>query len=160
MIPTVTAMDFEEVRRLLPQKYPFIFIDRVQEIEPGRRIICLKNVTGNEPYFKGHFPDFAVMPGALILEALGQAAILLFQKSSVEQTGRVRRFVFTTVKGRMLKPVLPGDQMRLEVTMEKMISTGGIVKGEATVEGQVCVRSELTFAAVDEGTTFPESPAS
>lgn len=155
MTPAVAAMDFEEVRRLLPHKYPFIFIDRVLEIEPGRRIVCLKNVTGNEPYFEGHFPDFAVMPGALILEALAQAAIILFKKSATEQIDEAKRFLFGAVKGRMLKPVFPGDQMRLEVTMEKMISTGGIVKGEVTVEGHVCVKGGLTLAAVDKRGSIP-----
>ena len=74
-------MNFEEVRATLPQKYPFIFIDRVLELEAGKRIVCLKNVTGNESFFAGHFPDFAVMPGALILEALAQATIILFKRS-------------------------------------------------------------------------------
>lgn len=149
MTDATAAMGFEEVRRLLPQKYPFLLIDRVMEIERGRRILCLKNVTGNEPYFRGHFPEFAVMPGALILESIAQAAIILFKESAGETAGR---FSFEAIKGRILKPIFPGDQMRIEVRLEneKMIGRGGIAKGEVTVEGEVCVRGELSFTAASQ----------
>ena len=72
---------FEEIRSLLPQKYPFLFIDRVVEFDEGKKIVCVKNVSGNEPVFVGHFPDFAIMPGVLIIEAMAQASIILFRKS-------------------------------------------------------------------------------
>ncbi|HZS47081.1 MAG TPA: 3-hydroxyacyl-ACP dehydratase FabZ [Blastocatellia bacterium] len=139
------AMSFEEVRATLPQKYPFIFIDRVLELEAGKRILCLKNVTGNEAFFSGHFPDFAVMPGALILEALAQATILLFKRSSVAPADPDTLFLFGGVKGRMLKPVFPGDQLRLEVTVNKLISTGALTTGVVTVDGEAVVKAELSF---------------
>ncbi|MBT6048598.1 MAG: 3-hydroxyacyl-[acyl-carrier-protein] dehydratase FabZ, partial [Candidatus Scalindua sp.] len=74
-------LNFEEVRELVPQKYPFLFIDKVIELQKESRIVCLKNISGNEPFFAGHFPDFAIMPGVLIVEALAQASIILFKKS-------------------------------------------------------------------------------
>ena len=76
---------FEEIRTLLPQKYPFLFIDKVIEFEERKRILCVKNVSGNEPVFVGHFPDFAIMPGVLIIEAMAQASIILFRKSLATQ---------------------------------------------------------------------------
>lgn len=138
-------MTFEEVRATLPQKYPFLFIDRVLELEPGQRIVCLKNVSGNEPYFAGHFPEFAIMPGALVLEALAQATIILFKRSATTPPDPDSLYLFAGVKGRMLKPIFPGDQLRLEVTVEKMISTGAITQGVVTVEGETVIKAELSF---------------
>ncbi|MHC4184106.1 MAG: hotdog family protein, partial [Planctomycetota bacterium] len=74
-------LNFEEIRKLVPQKYPFLFIDKVVELQKESKIVCLKNISGNESFFVGHFPDFAIMPGVLILEALAQASIILFRKS-------------------------------------------------------------------------------
>ena len=139
------AMSFEEVRATLPQKYPFIFIDRVLELEPGQRIVCIKNVTGNEAFFAGHFPDFAVMPGALILEALAQATIILFKRSDTGPSDPDSLFLFGGVKGRMLKPVFPGDQLRLEITVVKLISTGALTQGVVTVDGEPVLKAELSF---------------
>jgi len=139
------AMSFEEVRAILPQKYPFIFIDRVLELEAGKRIVCLKNVTGNEPFFAGHFPDFAVMPGALILEGLAQATIILFKRSADKPADPDSLFLFAGVKGRMLKPVFPGDQLKLEVTVVKLISTGALTQGIVTVDGEPVLKADLSF---------------
>lgn len=147
--PSIKAalLNFEDVKQILPQKYPFIFIDRVLELEKGKRILCLKNVAGNEPYFEGHFPQYAIMPGALILEALAQAAIILFRKSATEENppGEDPVYLFGAVKGRMLRPVVPGDQLMLEVVVEKMISTGAVVNGTARVDGRVVTKSSMTF---------------
>ena len=139
------AMSFEEVRATLPQRYPFLFIDRVLELEAGKRIVCLKNVSGNEPFFAGHFPDFAVMPGALVLEALAQATIILFKQSATTPPDPDSLYLFAGVKGRMLRPILPGDQLRLEVTVEKMISTGALTQGVVTVDGETVVKADLSF---------------
>jgi len=139
------AMSFEEVRATLPQKHPFIFIDRVLELEAGKRIVCLKNVTGNEAFFAGHFPDFAVMPGALILEGLAQATIILFKRSSDKPEDPDSLFLFAGVKGRMLKPVFPGDQLKLEVTVVKLISTGAMTQGIVTVDGVPVLKADLSF---------------
>ena len=105
------AMDFEEVRRLLPQTHPMLMVDRVREIDPGKKIVAIKNVTGNEPFFEGHFPDLAIMPAALILEGLAQATILLARKSAppAEPGTKPPIYLFGSIHARMLRPVFPGD---------------------------------------------------
>ncbi len=101
-------LDFEAVKRLVPQKFPFLMVDRVLELEPGHRAIAIKNISGNEFFFLGHFPNMAVMPGALIIEGMAQTAIILFRKSA-EAEGRVfdddnTLFFFGGAKVRFLKP--------------------------------------------------------
>ena len=125
---------FEEIRSLLPQKYPFLFIDRVVEFEEGKKIVCVKNVSGNEPVFVGHFPDFAIMPGVLIIEAMAQASIILFKKSlPAQQNDKNTVFLLASVNNaRFTKPVFPGDQLFVEIIVEKIVSKGAIV--QATVK--------------------------
>jgi len=148
-------MDFEAIRALLPQRYPFIMIDRVLEIEPGRRIVCLKNISGNEPFFPGHFPNLAIMPGALILEAFAQASILLFRADSPEESSSDTVFLFGTVKARMREPVFPGDQLRIEVTLEKAVSTGAIVEARGLVDGSVKATARLGFGVTEKSALVP-----
>jgi 3-hydroxyacyl-[acyl-carrier-protein] dehydratase len=124
-------LNFEEVRELIPQKYPFMFIDKVIELQKESRIVCLKNVSGNEPFFAGHFPDFAIMPGVLIVEALAQAAIILFKKSFDTEQNKGKVFLLASANVRFSKPVFPGDQLTLEIDVEKVISSAAIVKGVA-----------------------------
>jgi len=145
------VLSFEEIRKLLPQSYPFLFVDRVLELEPGKRILCLKNVSGGEPYFQGHFPNFAIMPGALILEGLAQSAILLFQKSGDIEEKEDTVFVVAGVKARLVRPVLPGDTLLYEITVEKAISTGAIVNVIARVGDEVAVKGSLTFGMTETG---------
>ncbi len=149
------VMDFEAVRALLPQRHPFIMIDRVLEIEPGSRIVCLKNISGNEPYFPGHFPDLAIMPGALILEAFAQASILLFRAGSPDESSDDKVFLFGTVKARMREPVFPGDQLRIEVTLEKAVSTGAIVEARGLVDGNLKATARLGFGLTDRSALAP-----
>ena len=142
------VIQFDELSRLLPQKFPFLMLDRVVSLEPGKTIVAVKNISGNEIFFLGHFPGMAVMPGALIIESMAQAAIVLFRKSyeSAEQRldeGRV--FFFGAAKARFLRPVVPGDQLRIEVTVTKAISTGAVVDCVASVDGQAVSTAELTF---------------
>jgi 3-hydroxyacyl-[acyl-carrier-protein] dehydratase len=142
---------FEEVKALVPQKFPFLMVDRVLSLEPGKRIVALKNITGNEIFFLGHFPHMAVMPGALIIESMAQTAIILFRKGA-EGAGRTfddanTLFFFGGAKVRFLKPVVPGDQLQIEVTMVKAISFGGVVKVLATVDGRRVAYAELSFGA-------------
>lgn len=139
---------FEEVRRLLPQSYPFIFVDRILEHEPERRIRCLKNVTAAEPCFAGHFPDMAVYPGNLLLESFAQSAILLFRKSRPE-LDPPPIFLLGTVRARFLLPVFPGDQVILDVEVEKAIDTGAVVAARATVDGREVATARMTFAMAD-----------
>ena len=142
---------FEEIKALVPQRFPFLMVDRVLSFETGKRIVTIKNITGNELFFLGHFPNMAVMPGALIIESMAQTALILFRKSA-EEEGRTfdndsTLFFFGGAKVRFLKPVFPGDQLQIEVTMVKAISVGAVVKAIATVDGQRVAQAELSFGA-------------
>jgi 3-hydroxyacyl-[acyl-carrier-protein] dehydratase len=159
------VITFEEIKTLVPQKYPLLMVDRVLALETGKRAVAIKNITGNEIFFLGHFPNMAVMPGALIIESMAQTAIILFRKSA-EATGRVfdnnqTLFFFGGAKVRFLKPVVPGDQLQIEVTIIKAISVGGLVKAIATVDGQRVAYAELSFGTKSkEEMQRPESAAS
>jgi len=143
------VLDFEAVRRLLPQGHPFIFVDRVLEFEAQRRILCLKNVTGTEFYFPGHFPGVAIMPGALIGEAIAQSAILLFRLSETSPDGSDGRvFLVGTTRTRFLKPVFPGDALYITVEVTKLLSSSAMVEAHVEVEGRTVVKSTLALAAV------------
>jgi 3-hydroxyacyl-[acyl-carrier-protein] dehydratase len=142
---------FEEIKALVPQKFPFLMVDRVLSLETGKRVVAIKNITGNEIFFLGHFPNMAVMPGALIIESMAQTAIILFRKSA-EEEGRTfddanTIFFFGGARVRFLKPVFPGDQLQIEVTIVKAISVAGVVKAIATVNGQRVAQAELSFGA-------------
>ncbi|MEK7750144.1 MAG: 3-hydroxyacyl-ACP dehydratase FabZ [Planctomycetota bacterium] len=143
---------FEEIRSLLPQKYPFLFIDRVVELEEGKKIVCVKNVSGNEPVFVGHFPDFAIMPGVLIIEAMAQASIILFRKSlSTQQNDKNTVFLLASINNaRFTKPVFPGDQLFIEIIVEKIVSKGAIVQATVKVEEKTVAKASLTFGIAEK----------
>lgn len=143
---------FEEIRSLLPQKYPFLFIDRVVEFVEGKKIVCVKNVSGNEPVFVGHFPDFAIMPGVLIIEAMAQASIILFRKSlSTQQIDKNTVFLLASVNNaRFTKPVFPGDQLFIEIIVEKIVSKGAIVQATVKVDEKTVAKASLTFGIADK----------
>ncbi|MEP9410444.1 MAG: 3-hydroxyacyl-ACP dehydratase FabZ [Candidatus Brocadia sp.] len=144
-------MLFEEIRSLLPQKYPFLFIDKVVEFEEGKRIVCVKNVSGNEPVFVGHFPDFAIMPGVLIIEAMAQASIILFRKSLPTQNNRDTVFLLASVSNaRFTKPVFPGDQLFVEIIVEKIVSKGAIIQASVKVDEKAVAKATLTFGIADK----------
>lgn len=144
---------FEEIRSLLPQKYPFLFIDRVVEFEEGKKIICVKNVSGNEPVFVGHFPDFAIMPGVLIIEAMAQASIILFRKSLPAQNNKDTVFLLASVSNaRFIKPVFPGDQLLIEIHVEKIVSRGAIVQAIVKVDEKIVAKASLTFGIAEKST--------
>jgi 3-hydroxyacyl-[acyl-carrier-protein] dehydratase len=159
------VITFEEIKALVPQKFPFLMVDRVLAFETGKRVVAIKNITGNEIFFLGHFPNMAVMPGALIIESMAQTAIILFRKSA-EEAGRTfddanTLFFFGGAKVRFLKPVFPGDQLQIEVTIVKAISVGGVVKAIATVDGQGVAQAELSFGTKSrDEVQRPESAAS
>jgi 3-hydroxyacyl-[acyl-carrier-protein] dehydratase len=140
---------YEDIKLLLPQKFPFLMVDRVVSLEKGRRAVAIKNITANEIYFLGHFPNMAVMPGALIIESMAQTAIILFRKTNedTELLGQDSKtvYVFGGANARFLKPVVPGDQLYIEVTVLKAISVGGVVEAIATVAGEKVARASLSF---------------
>jgi len=140
-------MTFEEVRAHLKQRFPLIMVDRVLELEPGKRIKSLKNVAGNEIQFLGHFPEYAIMPGTSIIEAIGQSASILFSYT----TGRgieAREFMALAAVNdmRFLVPVLPGHTMIMEVSIVKRTGDAALVEGVARVEDTIVTRGKLSFA--------------
>lgn len=128
----------------LPQKYPFLMIDKVLEHVQGKKVVALKNVSINEYFFKGHFPDNPIMPGALIIESMAQAAILLF--SGDKTADKDTTYYLTSVKVKFLHTVVPGDQIKIEIAPIKLISNAGIVEGICRVENKVVAKGELSFS--------------
>jgi len=144
-----TVFDLKSIMENLPHRYPFLLVDRVIEFEKNKRIVALKNVTINEPFFQGHFPDTPIMPGVLIVEAMGQAGgVLVTQSLPPENQGKLILFMgFDRVRFR--KPVVPGDQLILELEMLKL--RGKVVKmaGIAKVDGKVVAEAQLMAAYGD-----------
>jgi UDP-3-O-[3-hydroxymyristoyl] N-acetylglucosamine deacetylase / 3-hydroxyacyl-[acyl-carrier-protein] dehydratase len=137
------AMDIEGVMRLIPHRYPFLMVDRVQKIE-GNRIVAVKNVTINEPFFQGHFPGHPIMPGVLQLEAMAQAAGIILMQRQIENAGQIAYFMSAEdVKWR--KPVQPGDTLIIEVEMTKLRGKIGKAKGVCKVQGDVVSEANVTF---------------
>jgi 3-hydroxyacyl-[acyl-carrier-protein] dehydratase len=142
------TMDIHGILQTLPHRYPIILVDRVLEIEPGARIVALKNVTINEPFFQGHFPGFPVMPGVLIIEAMAQAAAVLTYITLGVRHGDGTLFYFAGIDAaRFKRPVVPGDQLRLEVEMGRVKRGVGKFSGRALVGGQLAAECEMMCAA-------------
>lgn len=141
------TMTFEEVKARLKQRFPLIMVDRVLELEPGKRIKALKNVTGNEIQFLGHFPEFAIMPGTFIIEAIGQSASILFSQTTGDDVDPREFLVLANVNDmKFLVPVLPGHTLIIEVNILKMTEQAALVEGVASVDGTVVTRGKLSFA--------------
>jgi 3-hydroxyacyl-[acyl-carrier-protein] dehydratase len=141
------TMDINEIMSILPHRYPFLLIDRLIEIERKRRVVALKNITINEPQFAGHFPNFPIMPGVLIIEAIAQAgaALLLTEYSAAERSSKL--MVFTSIDGaRFRRPVVPGDQLRIEVTVLNWRSNAVKMQGVATVDGKLACEATVMCA--------------
>jgi 3-hydroxyacyl-[acyl-carrier-protein] dehydratase len=144
-------LDFEEIKKLIPQRFPFIMIDKIVDVEPGKHAVAVKNVSGNDIFFLGHFPEKAIVPGVAILEAMAQTAIVLFATDRKHETdGKKPLYYFGSVKARFLSPVVPGDQVRIRVENVKSLPTGAFVSGEAFVEGRKISEAELVFSVKHE----------
>ena len=140
----MNAMDIQEIMQYLPHRFPFLMVDRIELIEPGVRIVALKNVTINEPFFPGHFPTRPVMPGVLILEAMAQTAAILSFKSADTKPKASSVYYFVGIDGaRFKKPVVPGDQLRLEVHFQRSIKSIWKYTAKATVGDDVVAVAEL-----------------
>jgi 3-hydroxyacyl-[acyl-carrier-protein] dehydratase len=140
-------MNFAEVRTLLKQRFPMIMVDAVLELVPERRILTLKNVTGNEIQFLGHFPELAIMPGTLIVEAFGQSASILFSRTTSLGLRPGEFLMLGSINDmRFLAPVVPGDRMEIAVHILKMAGDITLVEGNVTVEGTEVARGKLGFA--------------
>jgi 3-hydroxyacyl-[acyl-carrier-protein] dehydratase len=145
--PVKLPVDSEQIAAILPHRYPFLLVDRVVELDPGQSIVAIKNVTINEPFFEGHFPGHPVMPGVLIVEALAQASGLLIGLSGTMTDKDDRIFYLAKVdNARFLRPVVPGDQLRLEVQLKRLIRSMGIFTARATVDGKDAATCELMCA--------------
>jgi 3-hydroxyacyl-[acyl-carrier-protein] dehydratase len=146
------TLDINGILKVMPHRYPFLLIDRVLELEPGVRIAALKNVTINEPHFQGHFPEQPVMPGVLMIEALAQAAAVLTYVSMKTSFSAGTLFYFAGIDGaRFKRPVGPGDQLRLEVSMDRVKRGIGKFTGRALVDGEVVCETGMMCALRNEG---------
>lgn len=137
-------MDFQEIKEVIPHRYPFLLVDRVLEMEEGKRVVAIKNVTANEPFFQGHFPEYAVMPGVLIIEALAQVGAIGMLHME-ENKGKIG-FLAGLDKCRFKRQVVPGDQLHLEVEITRVKGPIGKGKGIATVNGELACEAEIMFA--------------
>lgn len=143
-------MNINEIMRYLPHRYPFLLVDRILSYEANKSLTAIKNVTYNEPFFQGHFPEQPIMPGVLILEALAQASgILAFNSLENEEEKRKPMFLlFVGIdKARFKRPVFPGDQLKLEITFKRQVRGIWMFEGEALVEGERAAYAELMCAA-------------
>src|ERR1700730_11576979 len=152
------VMDIQAIREILPHRYPMLLVDRIEELE-AERIVGIKNVTVNEPFFNGHFPDFPVMPGVLIVEAMAQTAGVLVLKSV---GARHRKLVLLVAieNARFRKPVVPGDTLRLEMTILKRKASVAKMAGRATVNGHLVAEAEVMCKLADKEETSSGEAAS
>ena len=143
-------LDVKQIQKLLPHRYPFLLVDRVVKLEPNKRVVGVKCVTANEPFFAGHFPGHPVMPGVLILEALAQASALMSLTTTPEEQRAGKVIYFMAIDGaRFRKPVVPGDVLELHCEMLKNKGSIIKVKGEAKVDGQVVAEGEFMAMMAD-----------
>ena len=139
----------DEIMKYLPHRYPFLLVDRIIEFEENKRVVGLKNVTINEPFFQGHFPGHPIMPGVLLLEAMAQTGGVLALKSDPEPEKKVLYFM-SIDKAKFRKPVLPGDQVRFELDLTKSRSTIRAFKAVAKVDGAVVAEADMMAMIVDK----------
>lgn len=137
-------MDIQEIKNTIPHRYPFLLVDKVTDMEEGKRVTAIKNVTANEPFFQGHFPDYPVMPGVLIVEALAQTGAIAVL--GIEENKGKIGFLAGIDKCRFKHQVKPGDQLELNVEIIRVKGPIGKGKGTATVNGKVACEAEITFA--------------
>jgi 3-hydroxyacyl-[acyl-carrier-protein] dehydratase len=141
-------LDIQQIQAIIPHRYPFLLVDRILEIEEGKRAVGIKNVSANEAFFVGHFPEYPVMPGVLIVEALAQVGAVAMLK---KEENRGRLAFFTGIDNcRFKKQVKPGDQLRLEVEIIRAKGPIGKGKGVATVDGELVCETEIMFALGDK----------
>jgi beta-hydroxyacyl-ACP dehydratase FabZ len=153
----MAILDINEIRDILPHRYPFLLVDRIVEMEPDR-IVGIKQVTANEPHFTGHFPDFPVMPGVLIIEAMAQTAGVLVLKTMEDRHSKLVLLV-AIENARFRRPVVPGDTLRMEMKILKKKASVAKMAGVATVDGQVVAEAEVMCKLADKEEKEPKSPA-
>ena len=141
------TFDIQEILEFLPHRYPFLLIDRITEFEPTKRVVAIKNVTINEPFFQGHFPGYPIMPGVLVVEAMAQAGGIIML---AEIADRANKLVFFTgiERAKFRRPVTPGDQLRIEVEVLSFRTRAGRIEGKAYVDGKLACEATLTCQVV------------
>jgi beta-hydroxyacyl-ACP dehydratase FabZ len=150
-------MDAQQIQAMLPHRYPFLLVDRIIELEPGSRVVGLKNVTINEPFFQGHFPGHPIMPGVLVIEAMAQVGVILLMRT-LNATPDKKLLYFTGIeRAKFRRPVLPGDQVRFEVELLQLKRRNGRMRGFAYVDGKLAAEAELSCMVIDrEAGSVPE----
>jgi len=144
----MSTLEIREIMERIPHRYPFLLVDRVIELIPRQRIVAIKNVTINEPFFQGHFPGAPVMPGVLIIEALAQAGAVLLLSDIPDRASKL--VYFTGIdEARFRRPVVPGDQVLLTMEVLKLRSRTCKMRGTATVEGELVAEAEIMSALVE-----------
>ncbi|HKF46626.1 MAG TPA: 3-hydroxyacyl-ACP dehydratase FabZ [Terracidiphilus sp.] len=137
----------QEILGLLPHRYPFLLIDRIIEFEPTKRLVAIKNVTINEPFFQGHFPGYPIMPGVLVVEAMAQAGGIIIMSETPDREHKL--VVFTGIeRAKFRRPVTPGDQLRIEVEVLSFRPRAGRIEGKAFVDGKLACEATLTCQVV------------
>ena len=140
-------LQIEDIKKLIPQRFPFLMIDRVLEASP-KKVVAIKNVSANEHFFVGHFPDQKVMPGVLMIEAMAQTALVLYHQKFNDN----KLLFLASVKARFFEPVFPGDQLRIEATPIKVLSKMSLIQTMAFVNDKKVVEAELAVASQDAKT--------
>jgi len=141
------VLDIDEIKKILPHRYPFLLVDRILELEPGKRAVGIKNVTANEPFFQGHFPQRAVMPGVLIIEAMAQVGGVMIL--SVEEHKGKLAYLGTLDGVKFRRPIVPGDTLEMETELLRIRSNMGKVRCTARVGGQEVAVAQIMFALVN-----------
>ena len=149
------VLDVVAIREILPHRYPFLLVDRIDELEE-ERIVGIKNVTANEPFFMGHFPEFPVMPGVLIVEAMAQVAGVLVLKSIPERDKKLV-LLASIEEAKFRRPVVPGDQLRIEMTVLRRKASVAKMSGKATVNGNVVAEATVMCKLADRTEDQPAS---
>ncbi|MFA5337981.1 MAG: 3-hydroxyacyl-ACP dehydratase FabZ [Candidatus Omnitrophota bacterium] len=137
-------LNFEQIKKIIPQRFPYLMIDRIVELDEGKRVVGIKNVTGNEICFLGHFPDKAVVPGTMLIEAMAQVATFLFYRES-KKYKKLNFYLGIVKDARFFKPVFPGDQLRIEIKIIRLTANNGTVKARVFVDDENVSDGELIF---------------
>lgn len=137
-------LDTRQIQEVIPHRFPFLLIDKVIDLVPNERLVAVKNVSINEEFFAGHFPKEKVMPGVLIVEAMAQAGCIYFYYSKNMQ-GKDLTYYLAKVEAKFIKPVVPGDQLRIEISTLKLMSKAGLLNAEAYVAGEKVATAEIGF---------------